>query len=63
MVVNRNQLKKAIYVGDTKKDYLAALKNHLPFIWAKYGFGICDNYDNSMNNIQELTNLVTKVFQ
>lgn len=39
LVVKRNNLEKAVYVGDVKGDYLSTTKAGLPFIWAEYGFG------------------------
>lgn len=38
-VVERNGIKKAIYVGDTQWDGEAASKAGLPFVYASYGFG------------------------
>lgn len=54
MILKRNKIKNAIYVGDTSKDYLAATKNNIKFIWAKYGFGICNCYDAYINDILDL---------
>lgn len=51
-------IKDAIYVGDTKKDYLASKSNNIKFIWAKYGFGICDCYDDY---IEDITDLIKKL--
>ena len=56
-LIKRNNILKAIYVGDTIKDYEAANKNKLPFIWAEYGFGKCDKYYKKINDISELINL------
>ena len=56
-LVKRNNILKAIYVGDTIKDYEAASKNKLLFIWAEYGFGKCDKYYKKINDISELINL------
>lgn len=39
LVVKRNNLEKAVYVGDVMGDYLSTTKAGLPFIWAEYGFG------------------------
>ena len=56
-LIKRNNILKAIYVGDTIKDYEAANKNKLPFIWAEYGFGKCDKYYKKINDINELISL------
>lgn len=57
-ILERNDIKDAIYVGDTKKDYLASKSNNIKFIWAKYGFGICDCYDDY---IEDITDLIKKL--
>ncbi|MFD3001789.1 HAD family hydrolase [Pontibacter toksunensis] len=38
-VIRRNNLKSAVYVGDTKGDYEASEVAEVPFVFAKYGFG------------------------
>ena len=56
-VKERNRIGGAVYVGDTQKDYLSASRNHIKFIWAKYGFGTCENYDEAIEDISELRKL------
>lgn len=60
LIIDRNRVLEAIYVGDTKSDYNAVQKNNIKFIWAKYGFGICNKYDYVINDIQELIPLFIK---
>lgn len=43
-MLERNNISKSVYVGDTVKDFESAKKNGLPFIWAEYGFGKCDKF-------------------
>ncbi|WP_162055202.1 HAD family hydrolase [Pontibacter pamirensis] len=38
-VIERNNLKDAIYIGDTKGDYEASQVAEVPFVFARYGFG------------------------
>ncbi|GAA4439978.1 HAD family hydrolase [Pontibacter saemangeumensis] len=38
-LIERNNLKEAVYVGDTKGDYDASQQAGVPFIYARYGFG------------------------
>jgi len=38
-IIVRNNLKAAVYVGDTKGDYEASQQAEVPFIYASYGFG------------------------
>lgn len=42
LVVQRNSLKKPLYIGDTQGDYNAAMAAGVPFLHAAYGFGHID---------------------
>ena len=42
LVVQRNGLKKPLYIGDTQGDYNAAMAAGVPFLHAAYGFGHID---------------------
>lgn len=54
-VMNRNNVKNAIFVGDTEKDYEDSKEARIPFIYAKYGFGeLADNHIYSIDNLKEL---------
>ena len=55
IIKDRNSIENALYVGDTQKDYLAAKCNNIKFIWAKYGFGFCEYYDDCIDDIFDLT--------
>lgn len=57
LVIKRNNLKNAIYVGDTIKDEKASYYAGIPFVYANYGFGKVDKYDYKINDISELLNL------
>ena len=39
LIVERNNLKNPVYVGDTQGDAKAAKDANIPFIYANYGFG------------------------
>ena len=39
LLLKRNQIKKAVYVGDTAKDLSAAQAANIPFLYASWGFG------------------------
>lgn len=39
ILMERNHVKDAVYVGDTMGDYKAAKKAGIPFVFAEYGFG------------------------
>lgn len=57
IVLERNNILKSVYVGDTVKDFESAKKNGLPFIWAEYGFGKCDKFYKKIKDICELIDL------
>ena len=57
-VLERNNITKAIYVGDTVKDLEASKEADLEFIQAKYGFGQDLKTDYSINKITELPNIL-----
>ena len=56
LIMKRNDIEKAIYVGDTVSDKEAAEYAKIPFVYASYGFGDVDSYDYK---IEELDNLLT----
>lgn len=53
-IISRNQLKNAVYVGDTMGDFEAAKKNDIPFIYAQYGFGRIDGHDYTANSFADI---------
>ncbi len=55
LIVSRNSLDYAVYVGDTKLDLESAISAGVPFIFAKYGFGNIDNAAYSIDSISDLT--------
>ena len=59
-VMDQNNIKSAIYVGDTKKDYISSSGAGIDFIQAKYGFGEDLHTEYSINDITELPKLLEK---
>lgn len=57
LVVERNNLKNPIYVGDTTGDKNAAKMAGVPFVFAKYGFGDVKDYEYAIDKIEEIINL------
>ncbi len=60
LVVERNDLKNPIYVGDTLGDANAANEANVPFIFARYGFGDVQEYYGVMDSLEELKNILDK---
>lgn len=59
LIMERNHIKKAVYVGDTESDERAAAYAGIPFIWAKYGFGKAHTPDAVIGSVTERPEAVT----
>ena len=60
-IVERNQLDKAVYVGDIQGDYDATMAAGLPFIHAKYGFGTIKQEVPKIHTFKELIDVIKVV--
>lgn len=54
----RNKLNNPIYVGDTEGDQNSSQKAGVPFYYAAYGFGKCNEYDKQINSFKELCEIM-----
>lgn len=61
LIVNRNNLDKAVYVGDIQGDYEATTKAGLPFIHAAYGFGKINADVDRINSLKELPEIIGNI--
>lgn len=57
LIMERNNLKSPVYVGDTQGDADSAKFAEIPFIFANYGFGETNYFDRSINDISDLLKL------
>lgn len=57
MIINRNQLKNPVYVGDTALDAASAREAGIPFVYARYGFGHIETFDDVIDSLYELNQL------
>ncbi len=57
LIMNRNQLLNPVYVGDTIGDAMSSKKAGIPFIYARYGFGLAEDYDYVIDSFTELLNI------
>ena len=62
LVVQRNKLDQAVYVGDTQGDFESTMMAGLPFIHAAYGFGTAPDYVPGIHEISELPATAEKLF-
>ena len=60
-IVERNNLTKAVYVGDIQGDYDATMAAGLPFIHAAYGFGTIAQETAKVDSFAELVKVVPEV--
>ena len=57
LVMERNNFKDIVYVGDTQGDYQATRIAGVPFVFCKYGFGKPDGYEYSIEKFSDLLKL------
>ena len=57
LVMERNNFKDIVYVGDTQGDYQATRIAGVPFVFCKYGFGKPDEYEYSIEKFSDLLKL------
>ena len=55
LLMERNNLATAMYVGDTHSDAIQAQKAAIPFIFAAYGFGNTDLFQLRFDRFEQLT--------
>lgn len=61
LVLARNGIEQAVYVGDTEGDRLAANSAGVPFIHAAYGYGQVPEADFVLRRIAELPEILDKL--
>ena len=57
LIMERNNLKNPVYVGDTEGDAESAKVAGIPFVFAKYGFGNVKEYQYAINKFEDLSTL------
>ena len=58
ILVARNQLKDALYIGDTQGDCDACRQAGVSFVWAAYGFGTADVYRDKLEKFSDLKDII-----
>lgn len=61
LLMERNRVTRAVYVGDTQGDENAARFAEIPFIYAAFGFGKAISPDGIIQSIRELPTLLQKI--
>lgn len=57
LLMERENVLSAAYVGDTQGDLEAAEEAGIPFLWASYGFGAAARYAEKLDRFSDLLNL------
>ena len=57
LLMDRNRLGQAVYVGDTQGDYEASRQAGIPFIFAAYGYGMPERWSHRIGRFPELLSL------
>ena len=63
LLMTRNQIEKAVYIGDTAKDLAAAQEANVPFLYASWGFGDLRNVQPRVDAFSELPESVSTVLE
>lgn len=61
LLMERNRIDRAVYVGDTGHDEAASRFAGIAFVWASYGFGRADSPDGTIGSIRELPEAVKRL--
>ena len=61
LVLERNGVERAVYVGDTTGDLVAARRAGIPFVHAAYGYGKVPEPDAAIQSLRELPEAVKKL--
>lgn len=61
LIVQRNNLAKAVYVGDTDGDFCATCAVGLPFIHASYGYGKPHDVTPSVKRFEDLPGVIKEI--
>lgn len=57
LLMERNHIQNAVYVGDTQGDADAAREAGIPFIFCRYGFGTVTSSDDTISTFADLLTL------
>ncbi len=63
LVMERNKLDQAVYVGDTQGDLDSADFAEVPFILAAYGFGNVDRKTHAITQFSDLEEIIDQFFK
>ena len=56
-LMEKHNIKSAVYIGDIQGDYEATVEAGIPFVWCTFGFGKPEGYMAKVDQFEELLNL------
>ncbi len=62
LIVRRNHLDKAVYVGDIQGDYDSSMRAGVEFVHASYGFGTINRSVPFIREFSELPRVISEIF-
>ena len=63
LLLQRNRIERAVYVGDTAKDLAAAQAAAIPFVYADWGFGNLADVQYTARNFPGLNTIVSSILK
>ena len=63
LLIERNSLDGAVYIGDTRDDQLYSQAAGIPFIFASYGHGQAQDPEYSVSSFEEIPDVIKSIFQ
>ena len=60
MLIQKNNLKSPVYIGDTQGDFDSCKKAGVPMIYAAYGLGNVKNPEITVNSVTELLDILRR---
>ena len=63
LIIERNNIEKSFYIGDTMGDYTAAKFAKVPFVYAKYGLGKVEDDVKSIQKIEDVINVAKEILE
>lgn len=61
LVMDRNNIDSAIYVGDTLSDQKGAKEAQIPFVYASYGFGESNDFAEKIDEFSQIIKVADKL--
>ncbi len=61
LIIKRNNITDAVYIGDTQTDLDSARKAKIKFIFAEYGFGSADSFDAKIKCFSDIPNTLKNI--